>query len=201
MKKFISISPHQPPTRFEKGIYENVDNEKLNFDTMTSFPIMPVINGYTVDGEEIEVITVVSDYGNAEENYKTLIEEINALAVKKNLKVTFKKISIPYSQDIDTQLEMFSKLIDCMADEDKLFCDISFGTKVMSQILTMTLNYGYRIKNNVSLGCIVYGGKNFTNNRLEIYDITSLNYMDEIVRVMAENQIANPAERIKEMLK
>ena len=120
---------------------------------------------------------------------------------RKNLKVKFTKLTIPYSQDIDTQLEMFSKLIDCMADEDKLFCDISYGTKVMSQILTIALNYGYRIKRNVSLGCIVYGGKNFTEKRLEIYDITSLNYMDEIVRVMAENKISNPTERIKEMLK
>ena len=45
---------------------------------------MPVINGYAEDGEEIEVITVVSDYGNAEENYKTLSEVINALAEKKS---------------------------------------------------------------------------------------------------------------------
>lgn len=201
MKKFINISPHQPPALFMKGIYEAVDNEKLDFDTLTSFPIMPVINGYAEDGEEIEVITVVSDYSNAEENYKTLAEEVNALAGKKSLKVKFTKITVPNKQDIDTQLEMFSKLIDCMTDEDKLFCDISYGTKVMSQILTMSLNYGYRINKNVSLGCIVYGGKNFIEQKLEIYDITSLNYMDEIVRIMAENRVSNPTERIKEMLK
>lgn len=200
MKKFISISPHQPPEKFKEGIYENMDNEKLKY-TSTKFPIIPVINGYAEEGEEIEIITVVSDYDYAKENYKAFIEELEALEKRKKFKKKIQKISIPYSQDIDTQLEMFSKLIDYMADEDKLFCDISYGTKVMSQILTMTLNYGYRIKKNVSLGCIVYGGKNFNQNRYEIYDITSLNYMDEIVRVMAENRIADPTERIKEMLK
>jgi hypothetical protein len=203
MKKFISVSPHQPPTSnsFVAGTYEAVDNEKLVFDTPTKFPIMPVINGYTENGEEIEVITVVSDYGNAKENYEILKDEINALANAKNLKVKFTEVNIPYRQDIDTQLEMFGKLIECMADNDKLFCDISYGTKVMSQILTMSLNYGYRINRNVTLGCIVYGGKNFTEGKLEIYDITSLNYMDEIVRVMAENRVSNPTEHIKKMLK
>ncbi len=201
MKKFIFVSPHQPPERFSKGTYEAVNNEKLCYTTPTGFPIMNVINGYAEENEEIEIISVVSDYDNAKINYNTFVDEVNALADRKNFKYNLKKISIPYSEDIDTQLEMFSRLIDCMADKDELFCDITYGTKVMSQILTMSLNYGYRIHENVTLGCIVYGAKDHNDNTMKIYDITSLNYMDEIVRMMAENKVSNPAEKIKELLK
>ncbi|MGN0575935.1 MAG: TM1812 family CRISPR-associated protein [Ruminococcus sp.] len=201
MKKFISVSPHQPPEKFSKGIYKAVDNDKLNYEAETGFPVITALNGYTADNDEIEVITVVSDFENAKRNYETFVKETNELAAKKNVKINHIQISIPYNESIDTQLEMFSKLIDCTADEDELYCDITYGTKVMSQILTMSLNYGYRIHKDVVLGCIVYGAKNHNTNELAVYDITALNYMDEIVRMFAENKVSNPSAAIKDLLK
>lgn len=201
MKKFICVSPHQPATQFSAGIYEAVDNEKLVFHSSTGFPIMNVINGYTEKGDDIEIITVVSNYDNAKRNYDVLKKEINAFVQTRGIRVTFIPVEIPYCDKLDTQLNLFEKLIDCMAESDILFCDITYGTKVMSQILTMALNYGYRIHKDVTFGCIVYGSMNHTTNERKIYDITSLNYMDEIVRMLAENHVTNPAAMIKGLLK
>ena len=201
MKKFICVSPHQPPEKFSKGIYKAVDNDKLIYESETGFPVIPAINGYAEANEEIEVITVVSDYDNAKKNYETFKDEINELAEKKNIKVKQVPITIPYDESIDTQLKMFSNLIDCTSDDDELYCDITYGTKVMSQLLTMSVNYGYRIHKNVMLGCMVYGAVNHNTKELAIYDITSLSFMDEIVRLFAENKVSNPTEKIKELLK
>lgn len=201
MKKFIFASPYQIPEKFNKGIYHAVDNEKLSYDTETHFPIINVINGYADENDSIEAVAVVSDYSNAKTNYKTFVEELDVVAEKKNLKVRLTLVEIPYGDELDIQLEMFSKLIDCVGDDDELFCDITYGSKVMSQILTMAVNYGYRIHSNVTLGCIVYGGKNFNDEKMKIYDITSLNYMDEIVRMFAENKVKNPTDKIKALLK
>lgn len=201
MKKFIFASPHQIPEKFNKGIYHAVDNEKLSYDKETHFPIINVINGYADENDSIEVVAVVSDYSNAKTNYKTFLDELDVVAEKKNLKVRLTPVEIPYGDELDIQLEMFSQLIDCVGDDDELFCDITYGSKVMSQILTMAVNYGYRIHSNVTLGCIVYGGKNFNDEVMKIYDITSLNYMDEIVRMFAENKVKNPTDKIKELLK
>ena len=201
MKKFIFISPFQPSERFTGGIYEAVDNEKLEFGVETKFPIIPTINGYAEEGEEIKVITVVSEYENAKKNYVSFKEELNVLAEKKKLKVNFIEISIPFSNGIDTQLDLFSKLIDQTADEDTLFCDTTYGSKPLSQILLMSVNYGYRIHKDVIIGCTVYGEREHNGNKLKIYDITSLIFIDEIVRTMAENKISNPTERIKSILK
>ena len=55
MKKFICVSPHQPPERFSKGIYKAVDNDKLIYESETGFPVIPAINGYAEANEEIEV--------------------------------------------------------------------------------------------------------------------------------------------------
>ena len=204
MKKFICISNYQEPSKFQAPEYVPADNEELKLGKGVHYPIVNVINAYADEKEEIELITVVSDYDNAKENYKTLIKEVDELAADKGLKVKKNMCEIPYGSNLDIQLEMFEKLIACMSDEDKLFCDMTYGTKVMSQILTMAVNYGYRVNKDVTLGCIVYGEVKFEKGQIteaKIYDITSLNYLDEIVRMMAENKVKEPLDRIRALLK
>ncbi len=213
MKKFISTSPYQPkpgpdpnnPEKIneglKKGIYLAADNQLLSYDTLTSFPIIPTINGYVEEGEQIEVITIVPKYENAEYNYELLKEEIEALSKKKSFKYTLKEIRVPYNNAIDTELELFSKLIDCTNDEDTLYTCITYGSKPFPLIQIIAFNYAYRIRKNVSIGCIVYGAKDHNNGNMAIYDITSLLYIDEAVRLMAEQKVENPTEMIKNLLK
>lgn len=201
MKKFISISPFQNPENMEKGVvYEPDNNPDLEY-VETSFPIIPVLNAYAQPEEKIEVITVISDYEYARKNYELLKKEIATVSDKNGFECTLKEICIPYSDDIDTQLEMFGKLIEMTADEDMIYADITFGSKVMTQVLNMSIIYGYRVNKNVSLGCIVYGKLDHVTNSGKLYDETSLNYMDEIVRIMAENKVKNPVDKIKNLLK
>lgn len=209
MKKFIMTSPYQPepdPKKnirgLEKGIYIAADNQLLAYDTPTSFPIIAAINGYVDEGEEIELITVVSDYKNAEYNYGLLKEEIEVLSQKNGFSYTLKEVRIPYNNEIETELELFGKLIDCTADGDTLYTCITYGSKPFPLIQIMALNYAYRIRKNVSIGCIVYGAKDHNEEgKMKVYDITSLLYIDETVRLMAEQKVDNPTELIKNLLK
>ncbi len=201
MKKFIMTCPYQPKGRLEKGLYKAADNQTLAYDTPTSFPIITAINGYVEKDEEIELITIVSDYENAEYNYGLLKEEIEALSSKKGFKYTLKEVRVPYNNAINTELELFGKLIDYTADSDTLYACITYGSKPFPLIQIMALNYAYRIRKNVSIGCIVYGAKDHNNGNMEVYDITSLLYIDEAVRLMAEQKIENPMEIIKNILK
>ena len=108
---------------------------------------------------------------------------------------------MPYNNAIDTELELFGKLIDCTADGDTLYACITYGSKPFPLIQIMALNYAYRIRKNVSIGCIVYGAKDHNNGSMEVYDITSLLYIDETVRLMAEQKVENPTDLIKNLLK
>lgn len=198
MKRFISISPFQP--KLLAGIYEPANDEKLRYDTPSSFPIIPVINAYAEPGESVQVITVVADYENTKNNYKALRSAISDLAAKKGIEVDFKEVKIPFISTLNVQLDIFQQIISNISDGDQLFCDITYGTKVMSQILTMSVNYGYRVCSDVMVGCIVYGERDFISQKMKIYDITSLTYMDEITRLMADNKVSDPVSRIRTML-
>lgn len=200
MKKFITTSPYQPKGKLQQQVYHAVDNSKLQYNKPISFPILAVINGYTQKGDNIEVITIKADYINAENNYKKFQSELDELAKEKNFTYTLKTVDVPYNDELDTQLEIFQKLIDLTEDNDTLYTCISYGSKPTPLIENLALNYAYRIKKDVSIECMVYGAIDFNTKQANIYDITSLFYMDEIVRILAENKVSNPSKHIKTLL-
>ena len=87
MKKFICVSPLQIPGGLKSGIYHAANNEVLQYNKEHSFPIIPVINGYADNGEEIMLITIITENNNAKTNYVTMKNAVDELAQEKNLKI------------------------------------------------------------------------------------------------------------------
>ena len=207
MKKFITTIPYQDPEKYNqrggliKSVYRADDNQKLVYGE-TAFPIIPVINGYAESGEEIEIIPILADYKNVDGNYNIFKDEVNELCTSIGVKCTFNEaVRIPYDNSIDTELDLFGKLIDCFEDRDTIYTCITFGAKPFPIILTMAMNYAHRIKKNVSIGCVVYGAMDHNTGESSIYDVTSLFYIDETVRLLAEQNVKDPAAFIKKLLK
>ena len=118
MKKFIMTSPFQPEGKLTKGIYKAADNPKLQYNKETAFPIIPVISGYAEKGDTIEVIVIVSEYENAKLNFGVFEQELQTLCADIGVNYTVRQVETPFSSDLDTQLDLFGKLIDCTADKD-----------------------------------------------------------------------------------
>ena len=190
MKKF-SISPYQPVSGLKKSVYEAADNSNLFYNKEISFPILSVINAYAVDNEEIAVYTVVPEYQNSKDNYEEFKKQIAELESEKNLKIMLKVISVEYSDSLDTMLDLFQKMIDCIDENDKIYMCVTFGSKPLSIVQMMAVNYAYRVFKNIRIGAIVYGKFDHNSKKSVIFDETSLFYMDEIVRTLAQNGVKN----------
>lgn len=200
MKKFICVSPLQIPGGLKSGIYHAENNEVLQYNKEHSFPIIPVINGYADNGEEIMLITIITENNNAKTNYVTMKNAVDELAQEKNLKIRYVEISTPDDSNVEVQLGLFANLIDLINDNDTLYCDISYGTKVMNQLLTTGINYCYKVRRDLMIGCMAYGEMEHLTKKMKIYDITSLIYLDGIIRLMAEKGVGNPTSAIKMMM-
>lgn len=200
MKKFICVSPLQIPGGLKSGIYHAENNEVLQYNKEHSFPIIPVINGYADNGEEIMLITIITENNSAKTNYVTMKNAVDELAQEKNLKIRYVEISTPDDSNVEVQLGLFANLIDLINDNDTLYCDISYGTKVMNQLLTTGINYCYKVRRDLMIGCMAYGEMEHLTKKMKIYDITSLIYLDGIIRLMAEKGVGNPTSAIKMMM-
>ena len=82
---------------------------------------------------------------------------------------------------------------------------MTYGTKPLSTAVIMAAQYAYRVKKNASLSCVLYG-KIVRSKRDkatwygEVYDMTALIQLDEIVRVLANRGVENPKETIDRIL-
>lgn len=211
MKKFIMTAPLQE--HLSQVEYKTVDNTLLEFNQTTCFPLIPLINAYVNEDEEIELLVLChkghmdqhGTYKNpSERNYEILIQEVEALKEKKHFHYTIQKIEMEYNECIQEHLNNFEHLIEHIEDNDELYACMSYGTKAIPIIEMMALNYAYRAMHNTHITCIVYGATVFDKEskitEAKIYDMTPLFYMDEIVRKVADMKLENPLETIHQIL-
>lgn len=208
MKKFIMITPLQPvtPTRdfLQCSRYEAVGNERLRFDKSTRFPLMAVINAYAEPNEEIRVLTVTPDTDSARIHEQQLRDELASLQEEKGFICRgVEAIPITYAGDVDTQLELFRKLLPYFEEGDTLYACLTYGTKPMPIAELMAIEYAYRVVEDVAIGCLVYGELDHSAGEpapMRIFDITSLIRLDEIVRMLAEHRVSDPINIINRIL-
>lgn len=213
MKKFITTSPLQELESLKKLVYEAIDNEELQMEEKTRFPVIPLLNAYANENEEVELIVLcyksyVNKYGNTKDaskrNLETLREEINELCMKKKFKCNIKEIEMDYNESIQTHLKNFEMLISKIEDKDELYACMTYGTKAIPIIEMMALNYAYRAKFDTQIKCIAYGSvvfiKEEQKHEAKIYDMTSLFYMDEIVRKVADMKLEDSLPIIHQIL-
>jgi hypothetical protein len=198
MKKFITTSPFQQ--KMECQVYEAVENEKLQMEKATRFPVIALLNAYVQKGEEVELLVIKHEYENAKKNYVLLCEEVQELEKEKEFTCKITPISVEYNERIEEHLTLFEHLIEHIEDGDELYACMTYGSKAIPMVQMMALNFAYRAKANTHIGCIVYGKFDFNAKKAEIYDMTSLFYMDEIVRKVSDMKVKEPLNIIKQIL-
>lgn len=207
MKKFFTVVPLQGKGNLEQYHYQPVENERLAMEEKTAFPIVPVMNGYLQPGEESQVIAVVIENEDTNRNYQQFMEEVDALCARKGLvHPEIKKVVVPMDDSVNAHIDLFQKLIEYTEENDELFACITYGTKPLSMAVRMAVQYAYRVMRNTTIDCIVYGqidrsaGSDRTLWTGKVYDETGLVRLDEIVRLMADQKVANPKGILRDIL-
>ena len=197
MKKFLMVTSQLSEGMLRENVYMPVDNSLLKFGP-TRFPAIPLINAHLEMEDAVEVITVTYDIPECHHNLSLLEDEINKVCSAKNATYRLDSILVPFDDSIKAILNVYQELIARVDDGDDLYADITYGSKPMPIVLTMALQYAYRTKREVSIECVVYGqiSHHRETKDARIYDVTALVQLDEIVRLVADCGVSNPAAAI-----
>lgn len=197
MKKFLMVTSQLPEGMLKENVYEPADNSLLKFGP-TRFPAIPLINAHLEADDAIEVVTATYDIPECHRNLTLLEEEIGKICSKKGATYQLDSITVPFDDSIKAILNVYQELIAKVDDGDDLYADITYGSKPMPIVLTMALQYAYRTKSNVSIECVVYGqiSHHRETKDARIYDVTALVQLDEIVRLVADRGVSDPAAAI-----
>ena len=207
MKKFITVIPLQVQGQLRRYHYQAVDNSKLQMDGPTSFPILTAVNGYVQPGEEFRLLAIAADSEDGRRNCAVLQGELEELCRTKGCPCPqIETIPAPADEGVAAQIAAFQRLIACVEDDDELFVCVTYGTKLLSQVTLMAVQYAYQAKKNTSISCVVYGqidrsgGQEPERWTARIYDETALLQLGEIVRVLVQRGTADPRAAVDEIL-
>ena len=200
LKKFFMVTPQQSEGMLHKQHYATMDNSRLEYAGDTSFPVVPLVNGYADEGEEVQVVTLT--YGkpsNCAQNLVRLKDELLELANNTGVRIGLESVDVPFDDSVGALIHSYQLLVDRIDDGDVLHACITFGSKPLSLMLTMALQYGYRIKGDVAIECVVYGqmDRSVEPAIARIYDLTALTKLDELVRVLADLRVTEPERALK----
>ena len=207
MKKFITVIPLQVQGQLRRYHYQAVDNSRLQMDGPTSFPILAAVNGYVQPGEEFRLLAIAADSEDGRRNCAVLRDELERLCRTKGCPCPqIETIPAPADEGVAAQIAAFQRLIACVEDDDELFVCVTYGTKLLSQVTLMAVQYAYQAKKNTSISCVVYGQIDRSGGRepqlwtARIYDETALLQLGEIVRVLVQRGTADPRAALDEIL-
>jgi len=200
MKKFICTITLQVMGA-EKHHYADMSGKNTE-RVLTAFPIIQQISDVVTKGETIKIIaTVVEKENNS--NYTAFLDELEVLKEKIGFEYEIAIIEKPNNEKIDTIIELFAKISNHIEDGDTLYACLTYGTKPVSTITTMALHYAYRIKKDVTVGAVIYGQKNWGSAiepKCELYDTTSLFYIDLLIDRIANMKVEDPEAALKMLL-
>lgn len=207
MKKFITVIPLQVQGQLRRYHYQAVDNSRLQMDGPTSFPILAAVNGYVQPGEKFRLLAIAADSEDGRRNCAVLQGELEELCRTKGCPCPqIETIPAPADEGVAAQIAAFQRLIACVEDDDELFVCVTYGTKLLSQVTLMAVQYAYQAKKNTSISCVVYGqidrsgGQEPERWTARIYDETALLQLGEIVRVLVQRGTADPRAAVDEIL-
>lgn len=204
MKAFYCIIPYQmKPDTYR---YEPMGNRALGLEMDISFPILAAISGYVSPGEDFRIITAARQTNLGRENQELFQEQLDRLCREKGLRhPTIEMVELPIGEGVAQQAATFQGLIAFARDDDEIFACMTYGSKPLTTALMLAIQYGYRIKRNTSISCVVYGEVNWAKDEggswtAKVYDMTALVQIDEIVRRLADRNVADPKGAIDAVL-
>lgn len=197
MKRFITTITLQKEGA-KKQYYRQPGQETPRVHT--AFPILQLISDHVGTGEEIGVLALLVGKGEEQENFRAFMAELEALAGERGFTYRLDRIVKENDEQVETVIRLFSDIIGKVQDQDSLYACITYGTKPMAIITTMTLHYAYRIKKDVKVEAVVYGLRDWNTGESFIYDTTSLFYIDSMIDRLAEMKVQDPEAALRYLL-
>ena len=180
-----------PTSVLESHVYEAVGNEKIGYQNSTSFPIIPLIKGYTESEEDLQVIPVLTASDSTSlSNAVSLTHELEA--IDRDALIT--SINADLSKSVDGSIELLTKLIPLFEDGDQVCVCLHFGTPAMQFAIISALQYAYRALRNVSIECVCTQGE---SGKYQNVDITALVQAGELLQTLTERHHKDPAKILR----
>lgn len=153
---------------------------QLSHNRESGFPIIPVIASKQEAGDEVKVLVIRSENGDAKDNYALFLDELSELGIEEK---QVKPIAMEEDQSGQENIHLLMRILEEIPDESLVYGDITYGTKPMSAILLYAMRLIEKIK-DCEVDGIYYGEIQREGKEVKgafLYDLTVLKLLGDVI--------------------
>ena len=206
MKKIIFVDvPMRELYENSKQCYANTGNTICTCNEKVFFPINAVLYDKLKKDDDVKVVLLVTESENncSECNVQKFKDELNKLNENIQSNISYEIIKSAFVETKDIHEKRVREMISKLEKDSEIFVDITFGQKPLPMLLIPVLSFADKFC-NADIKKIVYGkvdfvkksdGKTYPENP-ELYDVTSLFYLNNLVCSMESSSITEALNSI-----
>lgn len=221
MKKIVFVTiPMQPieGTDWDSDgyVYRFEDNKSLEYRAKVHIPVNGVLTNILKKNDDVKVVRIYINTDNSIRNAEIQEKELEYLNETIGANLKFEDISTEFDENSSTIEQRFKNLIEKLEDNCEIILDITYGSKTLVPVLFYVLGFAEKFF-NADIKNILYDKVRFVKRKheadgkmietstpdpasCEIFDITSLYYLNSLASVMSAPDGKTALERLNKFL-
>lgn len=193
----------------EGYVYKCNDNKKIEYDKKVRFAINGFLTKSLLKDDDVKVVQILVSNEASKQNVKLQKAELEKLNENIGAKLSFKEIVTDFDDSGRTIEKRFQELIGELEDNCDIYLDMTFGSKTLVPVLFYVLGFAEKFF-DADIKNILYDKVEFKrlNNgksvpvpdKCEIFDVTSLFYLNSLTTVMSAPDSKTALERLNKFL-
>ena len=189
----------------EGYVYKCNDNKNIEYNKKVRFAINGFLAKTLSKDDDVKIVRILVHNDTSEHNAEIQKSELEKLNENIGAKLEFKKVLTDFDDSGRTIEKRFQELIGELEEDSEISLDMTFGSKTLVPVLFYVLGFAEKFF-EADVKNILYdkmefkrldNGKSAPNpDTCEIYDVTSLFYLNSLTSVMEAPDGKTAIERL-----
>ena len=173
-------------------VYAGTGNTNCNYSKPVMFAMNAVLAETLKKNDEVRVVLLrtLDKAGNSGKNSGLFMQELDAINSDIGAKISYETLDSEFKETKDNHETRLKDMLDKIEENTEIYADITYGPKPLPMILMCVLSFAEKFL-NCEVKSVVYGKVDFDDNNQpvnpELYDITSLYYLNNLTNSMVAN--------------
>lgn len=207
MKKivFVDICMRDEKS-FHKACFKGTGNAGSNYAEEVYYPINAILADKLKKDDEVKIVLIqtidkndTDEQNNVIENTKKFKTELSHINESINAKINYVEVSADYNEFKENHEKRIMVILEQMEEGAELYGDITFGPRTVPMEMLCAFAFAEKFY-DTNVRKIVYGQVQWKNNKPDkpqLFDITSLHYLNSLTYNMQPDSVEKAMESLK----
>lgn len=207
MKKivFVDICMRDEKS-FHKACFKGTGNAGSNYAEEVYYPINAILADKLKKDDEVKIVLIqtidktdTDEQNNVIENTKKFKTELSHINKSINAKINYVEVSADYNEFKENHEKRIMVILEQMEEGAELYGDITFGPRTVPMEMLCAFAFAEKFY-DTNVRKIVYGQVQWKNNKPDkpqLFDITSLHYLNSLTYNMQPDSVEKAMESLK----